>query len=436
MVFHENYSNSFILNQKFIGIHGLYSVLYFHFYVGYATDPKNSERRITEVDQFSPGLSREYLIKGFDDKDVQAYFKLMINMAVMLGADKDAAEKEMEDALKLELKLAEFALPREKRRNKTALYNPMPLKYVQDMYPEIPLVKYINDITLYEPANVDEDEIVNVAVPDFVTKLRDHLTTVPARVQANYIVWRNVKSSISYLNKEALAHALEYSRVLTGKNSDVPRWERCTKAVAGLSGSLYFYEGSLTNAVGSMYAKSYFKLDAKQKADEMVENIRIVFKELLDELDWMDDVTRAKAHLKADQMTSHMAYAKEILDDNLINEFYEGLDLKPDSYLKNYLRLKRFINLYYAKEYRKKIDKKDWRTHGGAAIVNAFYNPEENSIQFPAGILGGVFFDAERPAYMNYGAIGFVVGHEITHGFDDQGSQRDGDGMFLNTYNE
>ena len=144
MVFHENYS--FILYQTFIGIHGLYSVLYFHFYVGYATDPKNSERRITEVDQFSPGLSREYLIKGFDDKDVQAYFKLMINMAVMLGADKDAAEKEMEDALKLELKLAEFALPREKRRNKTALYNPMPLKYVQDMYPEIPLVKYINDI--------------------------------------------------------------------------------------------------------------------------------------------------------------------------------------------------------------------------------------------------------------------------------------------------
>jgi len=176
------------------------------------------------------------LIKGFDDKDVQAYFKLMINMAVMLGADKDAAEKELEDALRLELKLAEFALPREKRRNKTALYNPMPLKYVQEMYPEIPLVKYINDITLYEPANVDEDEIVNVAVPDFVTKLRDHLATVPARVQANYIVWRNVKSSISYLNKEALAHALEYSRVLTGKTQDVPRWERCTKAVAGLSG--------------------------------------------------------------------------------------------------------------------------------------------------------------------------------------------------------
>ena len=387
---------------------------------------------MTEVDQFSPGLNREYLIKGFEDKDVQAYYKLMVNMAVMLGAEEKRAEEEMEDALKLELKLAEFALPREKRRNKTALYNPMKLSEVQKLYPEIPLVDYINGITLYEPANVDEDEVVNVAVPDFITKVRDHLASVPARVQANYIIWRNVKTAISYLDSATLGHALEYAKVLTGKKQDVPRWERCTKSVAGLGGnSFYFYEGSLTNAVGSMYAKSFFKLEAKQKADEMVDNIRKEFKKMLDEIDWMDEETKSKAHVKADKITPHMAYAKEILDDTLINDFYEGLELKKDSYLLNYLRLKKFINLYYAKEYRKTIKKDDWRTHGGAAIVNAFYNPSENSIQFPAGILGGVFFDPERPAYMNYGAIGFVVGHEITHGFDDQGSQKDGDGNLV-----
>ena len=396
---------------------------------GYTTDPKDSERRITEVDQFSPGLSREYLIKGYDDKDVQAYYKLMVNMAAMLGADEELAKKEMEEALKLELKLAEFALPREKRRNKTALYNPMPLPEIQKMYPELPLFDYINGITLYEEGFVTKDEVLNVAVPEFVTKVREHLANVPARVQANYIIWRNVKSSISFLDSQALEHALEYAKVLTGKKQDVPRWERCVKSVAGLSGSLYFYEGSLTNVVGAMYAKKYFKLDAKKKADEMVDNIRAEFKKILDELDWMDDKTRERAHVKADKMTPHMAYAAEILDDNLIKDFYEGLDLKNDSYLKNYLRLKNFINLYYAKEYRKKIDKADWRTHGGAAIVNAFYSPNENSIQFPAGILGGVFYNAENPSYMNYGAIGFVVGHEITHGFDDQGSQRDGDGI-------
>ena len=156
--------------------------------------------------------------------------------------------------------------------------------------------------------------------------------------------------------------------------------------MAGLDGKyLYYYEGSLTNAVAAMYAKMFFKLEAKEKADEMVVNIRAEFKKMLDELDWMDAATKARAHVKADKITPHMAYPKEILDDGLINEFYEGLELNTGSYLKNYYTLKKFINLYYAKEYRKKIVKDDWRTHGGAAVVNAFYNPSENSIQFPAG---------------------------------------------------
>lgn len=114
-----------------------------------------------------------------------------------------------------------------------------------------------------------------------------------------------------------------------------------------------------------------------------------------------------------------------------MEEFYDGLVLSKASYLKNYLHLKIWISKYYAKEFRQPVDKKSWKTHGGAAIVNAFYNPAENSINFPAGILDGVFFQEDRPLYMNYGAIGFVVGHEITHGFDDQGSQKDGEGNLV-----
>ena len=116
-----------------------------------------------------------------------------------------------------------------------------------------------------------------------------------------------------------------------------------------------------------------------------------------------------------------MGYPKEILDNDLMNNFYNGLELKSEGYLHNYLKLKIFIRNFSANEYRKKIDKEDWRTHGGAAFVGAFWYPDENSIQFPAGILGGVFFDADRPDYMNYGSIGLVIGHEITHHFDDKG---------------
>ena len=397
--------------------------------IGIATDSKDSERRILEIDQPGLGLSREYLIKGIDDKDVQAYYSYMVQTAVFMGADEEVAKVEMKEALELELKLAELSLPREERRNKTALYNPMTIKKAQELYPEMPLLQYITDILGSVDVAVNENEVVNVVVPKFITEFREYITSVSARAQANYIVWRNVQFAMSYLNEEALQIKLAYSKVLTGKAQEAPRWEKCVKSTAGLDGTYhYFYEGSLTNAIGAMYAKEHFKVESKEIADEMVENVRDEFKKMLKELNWMDSKTKARAQKKAEQITPHIAYAKEILNENLINEFYEGIDLQKDSYLNNIIRLKKFISLYYVKEFRKPIDKKSWKTHGGAAIVNAFYNPGENSIQFPAGILDGAFFNADRPGYMNYGAIGYVVGHEITHGFDDQGSQKDGDG--------
>ena len=400
--------------------------------IGIGTDSKDSLKRILEIDQPGLGLSREYLIKGFNDKDVQAYYNYMVQTAVFMGASEEVAKVEMKEALELELKLAELSLPKEERRNKTALYNPMSLKQVQELYPEIPLIQYVNDILGSADVTVDETEVVNVAVPKYITDFRAYIATVSPRAQANYIVWRNIKFAMGYLNEEALQIKLAYSKVLTGKAQEAPRWEKCVKSTAGLDGTyLYFYEGSLTNAVGGMYARKHFNLDAKDVADQMVHNVREEFKKMLQELDWMDSKTKTRAQKKADQITPHIAYAKEILDDKLINEFYEGIDLQKDSYLKNIIRLKKFISLYYVKEFRNPIDKKSWKTHGGAAIVNAFYNPAENSIQFPAGILDGVFFNADRPQYMNYGAIGFVVGHEITHGFDDQGSQKDGEGRYI-----
>eukprot|EP00092_Neocalanus_flemingeri_P076808 GFUD01095301.1.p1 GENE.GFUD01095301.1~~GFUD01095301.1.p1 ORF type:complete len:774 (+),score=162.06 GFUD01095301.1:198-2519(+) len=401
--------------------------------IGIGTDSKDSVKRILEIDQPGLGLSREYLIKGFKDKDVQAYYNYMVQTAVFMGADQKVAEVEMKEALELELKLAEMSLPREERRNKTALYNPMTIGEVQELYPEIPLLQYINDILGSADVTVEKDEVVNVAVPKYITDFRKYISEASPRAQANYIVWRNVKFAMSYLNKEANSIKLAYNKVITGKAQEAPRWEKCVKSTAGLDGTyLYFYEGSLTNAVGGMYARKHFKSEAKEIADEMVENVRAEFKRMLDEdVKWMDSKTKARAQTKADQITPHIAYAKEILDDDLINEFYQGIDLQRDSYLKNIIRLKKFISLYYVKEFRQPIDKKSWKTHGGAAIVNAFYNPDENSIAFPAGILDGVFFNPERPLYMNYGAIGFVVGHEITHGFDDQGSQKDGDGNLV-----
>jgi len=399
---------------------------------GISTNSLNASRRIIAFDQASLGLSREYLIKGLDEKEVKAYYSYMVNTAVYFGADREIAEKELQESLNFELKLAEMSLPREERRNKTALTNQMTLREVSDLY-EYNWVNHMNDLFNSEETVFTGDEVVNVKVPSYLTQLNAYIKTVPRRVVANYMIWRYIKSSMGSLDEEAIKIVLDYSKVITGKETIPPRWETCVRSVSGTDGgSLYFYEGSLTNGVGAMYAKKYFPANKKAVADEMVQNIRKEFKLMLDELDWMDADTLARAHTKVDKMSAHIAYAKEILDDQLLNEFYEGLVLDSNSYLRNKLALRKFINQYYVKEFAKPIDKQSWKTHGGAAIVNAFYSSSENSIQFPAGILEGLFFQSDRPSYMNYGAIGMVVGHEITHGFDDQGSQKDGDGNLVN----
>jgi len=400
--------------------------------IGISSDADDSTKRIMEIDQASLGMDREYITKGFDDKDVQAYYRYMVDASVYLGADKEVAEKELKESLMFEIELAGLTMKREDRRNKTALNNKMMLDAVQEFY-DLDWVQISNDqLENPEIGGLVGSEIVNVATPKFLKDVKQLIDKTDPKVVRNYMMWRFVSGSFGFLNEEARDISQDYAEVLTGTKTQAPRWETCVKATAGLSGSLYWYEGSLTNAVGSMYARKYFPLENKNIADEMVQKIRKEFKIMLDELAWMDEATREEAHQKVDSMTPWIAYAKEILDDDLLNEFYEGMELNGESYIKNYLKMKQFINRYYTKEFRIPIDTKSWKTHGGAAIVNAFYSPSENSIQFPAGILDGLFFQADRPSYMNYGAIGMVVGHEITHGFDDTGSQRDGEGNLKN----
>ncbi|XP_023343223.1 neprilysin-2 isoform X2 [Eurytemora carolleeae] len=400
------------------------------------TDYDNSSLRIFEIDQPEFGLDKEYLQNGFKDKDVQAYYRYMVNIAVHYGAKRKTAKKELKESLLFEILLATLSIPKEQRRNSTALNNKMPVKEANKMYPGFDWTKHINNVYRELETPLKSKELINVAVPSYVKELAKYLPRVRARVQANYLVWRALMSLMLFNDKTAQNIELEYCKLLTGKKVIPPRWETCTKVTAGLeaigSTTLYKWDGSLTNAVGAMYAKKYFPESSKKIADDMVTNIRKEFKILLDELDWMDDITRKKAQVKVDKMTPHIGYAKEILDNNLINEFYKGLEMSSDSFLVNHLTHMNFIKKYYAKQFRNIIDPRSWEEHGGAAIVNAFYDSQENSIKFPAGILDGVYFQDDRPKYMNYGAIGMVVGHEITHGFDDQGSQKDGDGNLVN----
>ena len=395
-------------------------------------NPKDSEERMIEIDQPQFGLEREYLIKGFYDKDVQAYFNYMVQTAMFFGAKEENAIQEMRKVLELEMNLADMSLSREERRNKTALYNPMTIYKANQLYPEIPLVKFINNILGSRDVVHYGSDIVNVKVPRYMTDFKNYISRQPSRVQANYIIWRIVKNAMNYMNETAEEIQLTYEKAITGKAQKTSRWKKCVQSTAGLqSPNLYFKEGSLSNAVGAMYAKKYFDLGGKDIVDGIVENVRSEFKKMLDEQTWMDYRTKTKAIRKIDQIAPHVAYAKEIMDKKHIDEYYNGLYLtrySEDSFLKNIFKLKKFIYDYNIQEFRNRIDKRSWKTHGGAAFVHSSYSREENSLQIPAGMLQGVFSSQDIPLYLQYGAIGFDIGHEITHALDDEGIQYDGRG--------
>ncbi len=142
----------------------------------------------------------------------------------------------------------------------------------------------------------------------------------------------------------------------------------------------------------------------------------------------MDATTKSRAKEKMEKMSEYIAYPDEILDRDVVDKFHSGLDIREDDYYGNLLRLSRWRTRYDDALLRVEVDKRHWERHSWVALVNAFYNPSINSMEFPAGILQGVFFDHRVPRYLNFGAIGVVIGHELTHGFDDQGRQYDGEG--------
>ncbi|NP_001036959.1 neutral endopeptidase 24.11 [Bombyx mori] len=401
-----------------------YSVDYFLDF-SISVDVKNSTRRVIDLDQASLGLSREYLNRGFSDKLVQAYYEYMVDIAILLGADKTKATEELKESLQFEMKLANISLPLEKRRNATSLYNPMTIAELQQKFPKVPWLEYINRL-LAPHITVDVNELTIVSVPKYITDLEALLEKTPKRVQANYVMWRVAGASVSYLTDDLRRRQLAYITALSGKTERESRWKECADTTSA----------SMSIAVGALYIRKYFNENSKANALEMVNDIRQQFRKTLTKVDWMDDMTRQEALEKADAMASHIAYPSEMLDNNRLTEFYSGLEMSSEHLMESVLNLTLFTTEYLFGKLREPVNKTDWVTHGRPAIVNAFYSSIENSIQFPAGILQGAFFSAKRPAYMNYGAIGFVIGHEITHGFDDQGRQFDKNGNLVDWWQE
>ncbi|XP_045472072.1 neprilysin-2-like [Harmonia axyridis] len=377
-------------------------------------DDKNSSRRILTVDQGF--VAFEPIKRGPRDNPIlDATHTFMVNIAEAFGADRNRANREMEDVLRFEMDIAKIMVRQEERRNLENEYNPVRIRDLERDFPILPWYNFIN--RLVYPSKVTRDTMLIIHLPVYLQRLKPLLDRTPKRLLANYILYKAAASLITYSNKRLRQIRLEFTKATVGIRSSSPRNEQCTSIASRLE-----------VAAGALYVRKYFNKESKLDTEEIVKDVEEQFTKTLTTIDWMDQETKKAALEKLKNMDKYIAYPDELMDDSKLEEFYKNLQLTSDNYIEIVLNISKFQTEKEMMLLSEPVVRSDWRTRSAVAVVNAYYDTNANAIQVPAGILQGVFFNAKRPRYLNFGGIGYIIGHEFTHGFDDEGSQMDKDG--------
>ncbi|XP_022096999.1 membrane metallo-endopeptidase-like 1 isoform X2 [Acanthaster planci] len=383
-------------------------------------DDKNSSSHILKLDQPSLGLgSRDYYRDAEFEEERAAYLQYMVDVIVELGGDEATARPEMANVLEFETTIANMSTPKAERRDNEALYNIYTLEELTTVYPQINWTLYY-DLVMPEKVKpiLPSERIVNRA-PAYMENLTDWLEAQDNRVIANYMVWRLVDIMVPDLGQTFIDIYQRYLNVLRGTSTTSARWKRCVN------------EGNIVSefAIGRMYVEENFPAVAKEKTVEMIGNLKTAFKAMLETNDWLQEADKKVAAEKADKMRIDVGYPDWIMDDVKLDEKYQGLDFLADTYFENSLLFRQWSRTDSLSLLRDIVDRTAWTS--GPAVVNAYFSSSKNRILFPAGILQPPFYHQDLPWYSNYGGIGVVIGHEITHGFDDRGRQYDKDGNLV-----
>ncbi|CAI9741548.1 neprilysin-1-like isoform X2 [Octopus vulgaris] len=386
-------------------------------YMWVSTDEKNSSTNIIQIDQGDLGMpSADYFTSKEHEDKLNAYKKFAENVAITLGATSSEAEKQIEEAIKLEIQIANITEPSEGRRDYETMYKKFTIEELTNKLPEFDWLKYLTETFSAANITLTTEQPVVVYALDFLTNLVQILKVTPKKTLANYLVWRIIMNRVNNLPKKYRDMKKDYHERIFGQQSETPRWRECATFVAD----------NLGNAIGRLFIANYFDEEAKKSAKEMIHNIREAFNELLHEVEWMDSSTIEVAQEKANAIVERIGYPPYILNDTVLTNMYYHVDYQADFYFENVLTTIRWNAMINLKQLGQPVDNEEWLTP--PAVVNAFYSSTKNEILFPAGILQPPFYSKGYPKFMNYGGIGMVIGHEITHGFDDKGRQYDKDG--------
>lgn len=375
------------------------------FGTGVGSDAKNADMNIMHIGEVGLGLGdRDYYLEKNDNNDriMAAYEKYIKRLMELVGYDEPSRQRVWDNLITIETEFAKHKKTREEQRNPQLRYNMRTMDQIRKDYPNIDWDRYFAGLNLY---NVDK---ANISSLKFLEFLNSYLPTLTDQQRKDYMVVDVLTSSSNLLGDEFENANFEmFSRTMSGIEEMEPRWKRAMTIPNSMFGE----------AVGELYVKKYFPEESKQYMKTLVGNLQKALGKHIDSLTWMSDSTKAKAHEKLATFKVKIGYPDKWKD-------YSGITIDPSkSYLENVSAASQWYAQDNYQKLGKPVDKEEW--HMTPQTVNAYYNPTTNEICFPAGILQAPYFDVNVDDAQNYGAIGVVIGHEMTHGFDDSGRQYD-----------
>ena len=371
------------------------------------SDPENSDLNIPWYYQGGLGLAnKEYYTDEGEREDAirQQYVEHVGKMFALIGYSEEDAKAAAKNVFEIEDQLANVSMGSVEERDPFKTTNKMTVDEMSAKSPNFDIAKY------FELQGITVKENINVCQPLFLEGVSQIIEKQSLDNLKQYLKWNVVNSSASYLSEDLNKQNFEfYGKTLSGVPVQQDRWKRVVRVV----------NGNLGECVGEIFVQKYFPPEAKERMITLVENLRSAFGERIKNLDWMSEETKAKALEKLAAITVKIGYPDKWKD-------YSKLQLKEDSYYANVLRCNEFEFEDMVSKIGKPVDKTEWMMT--PQTVNAYYSPNTNEICFPAGILQPPFFYMDADDAVNYGAIGVVIGHEMTHGFDDQGRNFDKEG--------
>lgn len=373
-------------------------------------DEKNSAMNIVQLYQAGIGMGDRdyYLLEDEGSAKMRDAYRAYINkLFTLAGSSPEQADAAVDAVMKIEKAIAEISYGREDLRDSQKNYNKLAYEDFKQIESPLDWDVYFESMGLAGLKELDAKQI------NFYKDMNKALQNTTVDEQKYYLAFNLLSAAAPYLSDDFVDADFEfYGKVMSGKQEQQPRWKR----------SLNTVNGALGEAVGEMYVEKYFPASSKEKMLTLVGNLQTALSERINGLEWMSDTTKAKAQEKLAAFTVKIGYPDKWRD-------YSGLEIKDYSYWANVRRSNIFDMAYQLADVDKPVDKSRW--HMNPQTVNAYYNPTTNEICFPAAILQPPFFNPDADDAVNYGAIGVVIGHEMTHGFDDQGRNYDKDGNLI-----